>query len=104
MQRLLWNERWACETAAFIYSFLLFPSEILKILFVVVKETSLSYVEVLFAIMYLDWHSLAHSLSKSATYSNILIHSYWYDWSIAFTDLYFKHERIFLPSKKVCRY
>ena len=47
MQRLLWNERWACETAAFMYSFLLFLSEILKILFVVVKETSLSYVEVL---------------------------------------------------------
>ena len=49
-----------------------FSSEILKILFVVVKETSSSYVEELVAIMYLGWHSLAHLLSKSATYSDIL--------------------------------
>ena len=67
MQRLLWKERWARETAAFMYSFILFSSEILKILFVVAKETSSSYVKVLFAIMYLDWHSSAHLLSKSAT-------------------------------------
>ena len=72
MQRLLWNERWARETAAFVYNFILFSSEILKILFVVVKETSLSYVEEVVAIMYLGWYSLAHLLSKSSTYSDIL--------------------------------
>ena len=75
MQRLLWKERWARKMAASVYSFPLFSSEILKILFVAVKETSSSYVEVLFTIMYLDWHSSAHLLSKSATYSDILIQS-----------------------------
>ena len=71
MQRLLWNERWAYETAEFVYNFLLFTSKILKI-FVVVKETRTSYVEELVAIMYLGWHSSAHLLSISATYSKIL--------------------------------
>ena len=71
MQRLLWNERWAYETAEFVYNFLLFSSKILKT-FVVVKETRTSYVEELVAIMYLGWHSSAHLLSISATYSKIL--------------------------------
>ena len=74
MQRLLWKERWARETAAFVYNFLLFSPEVLEILFVVLKETRSSYVEELVAIIYLGWHSSAHLLSKSATYSGILIH------------------------------
>ena len=39
----------------------------------VVKETRLSYVDELVAIMNLGWHSSAHLLSKSAKYSDILI-------------------------------
>ena len=57
-----------------MYNFLvfLFSTEILKLLFVVVKETRSSYVEEQVTIIYLSLLSLAHLSSKSATYSDIL--------------------------------
>ena len=100
MQRLLWNERWARETVAFVYSFLLFSSQILKILLclVVVKEQArpmLKYYSLLCTgtgtrrLIYCQ--NLPHIVIYF--YSHHVYEFYWYYQSIAFTNLYFQSTR-----------